>query len=221
MRGHRYTQEQDSFLRIHYPGGVNRCLHLFNERFNISLTYGALKSHARRMGLKTTFRKWTPEMNVAIAEILSEYPYAMAVQVFNERFGTNFTRKQVEYHCTKVGIKRNHAAILDEVDRIISENIDKPYQEIKAIINELTAQKYISGVTVCVRANNMGLKRPHRAWSKTDKRTINGNSVTLSEYSSFIGHRFHRLDPELQGIALLVAKLQVGLNTVVETKSEE
>lgn len=220
MRGHRYTQEQDLFIRIHYPGGVSRCLHLLNERFNIRLTYGALKSHASRMGLKTTFRKWTPEMNVAIAEILSEYPYAMAVQVFNERFGTNFTRKQVEYHCTKVGIKRNHATILDEVDLIISENIDKPYQEIKAIINELTAQKYISDVTVCVRANNMGLKRPHRVWSKTDKRTINGNSVTLSEYSSFIGHRFHRLVPELQGIALLVAKLQVGLNTVVETKSE-
>lgn len=100
MREHRYTQEQDSFLRIHYPGGVSRCLHLFNERFNTSLTYGALKSHARRMGLKTTFRKWTPEMNVAIAEILSEYPYAMATRRVERRLskgqlGAPISRRRV------------------------------------------------------------------------------------------------------------------------------
>lgn len=209
MRGHLYTEEQDRFIQLHYPDGVSACVRNFNEHFGLNLSYSALKSHANRaLRLTTSIRPWTGEMNVAITEILREHSYKQAVEVFNGRFGTCFTRKQIQDHCTRRGIKRDHAASLKKVDEIISGNIDKSYAEIMEIIHERTGKKYRDYTAVCVRANNLGLHRPHRVWRTSDKRAINGEDVTFSEYVRFIGNRWHRLVPELQPLALHVVRLQ-------------
>lgn len=69
--------------------------------------------------------------------------------------------------------------------------------------------EYTNDTTICVRANNLGISRPRRRWdNKNDRRLINGKEVTFSEYMRFIGNRWHRLEKELQPIALSVVKLQ-------------
>jgi hypothetical protein len=208
MNGHKYTAEQDEFIRQNYTN-VSDCVRKFNKQFGTHLSYSAIKTHANRaLGLTTGFRPWTVEMNTAIASILSKHPYKQATVIFNKRFGTNFTAKQIQDHCVRSGIKRGHAALLKRIDEIIAENIDKTYEEIREIIYERTGVQYRDYTAVCVRANNLGLSRPHRVWQLSDRRTINGEEVTYSEYTRFIGNRWHRLSPELQSLALQVVRLQ-------------
>lgn len=209
MRGHLYTREQDDFIRHNYVN-VDVCTREFNERFSTNLSYSAIKAHARRIGLKTGYRPWTDEMNSAIASILLKYPYKQATKEFNKRFGTKFTQKQIQDHCTKCGIKREYTVAMKQIDEIIIENIDKNYEEIRKIIYERIGKEYRDYTAVCVRANNLGLNRPHRVWQTDDNRTICGEKVTFSEYVSFIGNRWHRIAPELQPLALQVIRLQVG-----------
>lgn len=208
MNGHKYTEEQDAFIRQNYTN-VSDCVSKFNERFGTRLSYSAIKSHASRtLRLTTGFRPWTDEMNVAIKSILLQMPYKQATEEFNKRFKTNFTVRQVQDHCVRAGIKREHAAFLKQVDEIIIANIDKTYEEIRKIIYERTGEEYRDYTAVCRRANNLGLSRPHRVWQTSDHREINGEEVTFSEYVRFIGNRWHRLEPELQPLALQVVKLQ-------------
>lgn len=208
MRGHTYTAEQDEFIRRNYSS-VGECVDKFNARFGTNLSYSAVKTHAlRRLGLTTGFRPWTDEMNAALSDILLRLPYKQATAEFNRRYGTSFSRKQIQDHCTRVGIKREHTAFLGRVDGIIAENIGKSYEEIRLIIREQTGKEYRDYTAVCVRANNQGLRRKHRVWSTSDRRTICGEGVTFSEYVRFIGNRWHRIAPELQPIALQVVRLQ-------------
>lgn len=206
--GHKYTEEQDEFIRQNYTD-VSDCVRKFNERFGTNLSYSSTKSHAnRKLKIVTRFRPWTEEMNTAIAEILLKYSYKQAVVIFNNRFGTDFTVKQIQDHCVRSGIKRNHAAFLEQVDEIISENIGKTYEEIRKLIHEHTGKEYCDYTAVCARATNLGLSRPHRVWQTSDKREINGEEVTFSEYVRFIGNRWHKLPLELQLLALQVVRLQ-------------
>jgi hypothetical protein len=209
--GHKYTKEQDEFIRNNFTN-VSECVRKFNEKFNTQLSYSAIKTHAnRKLKIVTGFRPWTDEMNTAIKEILLKFSYKQATVIFNNRFGTDFTVKQIQDHCVRSGIKRNHAAFLEQVDEIISENIGKTYEEIRKIIYERTGKEYRDYTAVCVRATNLGLSRPHRVWQTSDCRIINGEEVTFSEYVRFIGNRWHRLASELQPLALQVIRLQVGL----------
>lgn len=206
--GHKYTEEQDEFIRQNYTD-VSGCVRKFNERFGTNLSYSSIKSHAnRKLKIVTRFRPWTEEMNTAIAEILLKYSYKQAVVIFNNRFGTDFTVKQIQDHCVRSGIKRDHVAFLEQVDEIISENIGETYEEIRKIIHERTGKEYRDYTAVCVRATNLGLSRPHRVWQTSDRRIINGEEVTFSEYVRFIGNRWHKLPLELQLLALRVVRLQ-------------
>lgn len=218
MFGHTYTAEQDEFIRQHYTG-VGACVREFNERFGTNLSYSAIKSHANRsLGLTTGLRPWTDEMNTALAAILFEHPYKRATEIFNTRFGTDFTQKQIQDHCTRCGIRRDYAASIRQIDEIIAENIDKSYEEIRKIIQERTGKEYRDCTAICVRANNLGLHRPHRVWQTDDNRTINGEKVTFSEYVRFIGNRWHRITPELQPLALQVVKLQAECEARIVSK---
>lgn len=61
--GHRYTKEQDDFIRDNYSS-VHECVQKFNEKFKTNLSYSAIKAHAnRKLKLKTGIRPWTQEMN--------------------------------------------------------------------------------------------------------------------------------------------------------------
>lgn len=216
--GHRYTKEQDDFIRGNYTN-VSECVRKFNTRFGTNITYDALKAHANRaLGLTTGFRPWTNEMNDVIKKILLEHPYKQATEMFNARFGTRFTRKQVETHCVKVGISRESAKRLKQVDAVIKENIGKSYGEIRRIVNERVGANYTCDTTICRRATNLGLSRPHRTWQKTDRRFINGEKVTHSEYARFIGNRWHRIKKELQPIALQIVRLQGEIASKEEIK---
>ena len=210
MNGHLYTAEQDDFIRHNYVN-VGVCTREFNKRFDTNLSYSAIKSHAfKKIGIKTGYRPWTDETNSAITSILLKYPYKQATKEFNKRFGTNFTQKQIQSHCTRCGIKREYATGIKQIDKIISENIDKSYEKIRKIIYERTGKEYRDYTAVCVRANNLGLNRPHRVWHVDDNRTICGEKVTFSEYVTFISNRWHRIATELQPLALQVARLQAG-----------
>ena len=206
---HKYTAEQDDFIRNNFKS-VAECVEKFNLEFGTSLSYSAMKTHAnRKLGLKTGYRPWTEEMNEAIGEILLDYPYKQATEIFNKRFNTNFTQKQVEWHCTRQGISREYHQSLKQIDNIIKENIEKPYSDIREILNAELDTGYVSDATICRRANNMGLSRPHRVWqNEEDRRFINGEVVTFSEYVRFIGNRFHRIEEELQPVAAQIVKLQ-------------
>lgn len=209
-RIHKYTEEQNQFIRDNYTN-VGECVREFNKKFGTELSYSAIKTYAnRRLGITTGFRPWTKEMDDAIANLLWHHPYEKATEVFNEQFGTDFTRKQVQDHCTKVGISRKHAEKLKMVDNIIKENAEnKTFGEIREIVNKKLGMEYTNDTTICVRANNLGINRPHRVWdNENDRRFIDGKEVTYSEYVRFIGHRWHRLEKELQPIALSVVKLQ-------------
>ena len=106
--GHRYTKEQDDFIRDNYSN-VSKCVRKFNEKFKTNLSYSAIKAHAnRKLKLKTGFRPWTQEMNEDIEKLLWNNPYKMATEILNQKYGTQFTRKQVEEHCVSVGISRKH-----------------------------------------------------------------------------------------------------------------
>jgi len=209
MYRHVFTEEQDNFIRQNYKN-VSECVRLFNAKFGTRLSYSSVKSHANRaLGIGTGFRAWTKEMDADIADLLLKFPYQQATDIFNERYGVNFSRKKVETHCCKIGVKRGQAEFMKRIDEIIAENIDKTYPEIVEIIHERTGKQYKTYTQVCVRANNLGLNRPHRVWNNTtDRREINGTPVTNSQYVRFIGHRFHRLAPELQPIAMQVVMLQ-------------
>lgn len=207
MTGHRFTPEQNDFIRNNYSS-VARCVELFNERFGTELSYSSIKSHALHIGVRTKYRPWTKEMNNDLKRILEKFSYAEATIKFNALYETNFTRIQIQNHCTRCGIKRGFAESRKKIDEIISENIDKTYGDIAKIIQKETGIKYKNEATVCVRANNIGLNRPHRKWSAKDRRFINGKEVSGSEFSRFIGHRWNRLPKELQETALLVVKLQ-------------
>jgi hypothetical protein len=208
-RGHRYTKEQDEFIRNNYTN-VSECVRKFNEKFNTQQSYQAIKTYAnRKLGITTGFRPWTKEMDDIIATLLWHHPYKEATKLFNKQFGTNFTRKQVQDHCTTVGISREQSKKLKKVDAIIKENAnEKSYGEIRKIVNKELGMDYTNDTTICARANNLGITRPHRVWTTDDKRTINGEEVTFSEYVRFIGNRWHRLDKSIQPLALLTVKLQ-------------
>lgn len=209
-KNHKYTKEQDEFIKNNYTN-VSECVRKFNQQFGTELSYSALKSYANRsLKITTGFRPWTVEMNNAIEKLLWHYSYKKATDKFNTQFGTEFTVKQVQDHCTRKGISRKYSKKLRKVDSIIKQNVDKKdYGEIRKIVNEKLGMDYMNDATICVRANNLGLTRPHRVWdNSTDRRFINGEQVTHSEYIRFIGHRFHRLEKELQPIAREIVKLQ-------------
>lgn len=207
---HKYTKEQDEFIKNNYTN-VSECVSKFNKRFGTNLSYSALKSHANRtLKITTGFRPWTAEMDDAIEKLIWKHPYRKATDKFNEQYGTEFTVKQIQDHCVRKGMSRKYFDKLEEVDNIIKQNIDeKNYAEIRKKVNKKFGMKYTNDTTICVRANNLGLSRPHRTWqNNTDRRFINGEEVTYSEYVRFIGHRFHRLEKELQPIARQIVKLQ-------------
>ena len=211
--GHKYTKEQDDFIRANY-NNVSECVSKFNEKFNTQLSYSALKAHANNtLKLKTGFRPWTQEMDDAIERLLCRHSYKVATEMFNRQYGTQFTRRQVEGHCVHIGIGRGHREKLKKVDAIIKENVeDKTYDQIRDIVNEETGITYVSPTAICRRANNLGLSRPHKVWDhKVDKRFIDGKEVPYSVYIRFIGNRFHRLSDELRPVALQIVELQKEL----------
>ena len=211
MRGHLYTKEQDEFIKNNYTN-VGECVKRFNERYKTQLSYAAIKAHAlRRLGLTTGFRPWTEEMNESIDVILKTCSYKKATEEFNKKHNTAFTFLQVQNHCTRSGIMREHRKILSRIDEIIIANIDKTYEEIKQKLNTEMPVNYLDSTSICRRANALGLRRPHRVWSVNDKRTINHEEVTHSEFVRFIGNRWHRLNTELQDAAMMVVKLQTLL----------
>lgn len=213
MRGHIYTAEENEFIRANYSN-VGECVKLFNARFETNLSYSALKCHAmRKLGIRTVFRPWTKDMNESLAVILSAHSYRDSTVLFNAKWGTSFTQKQIQDHCTRGGIKRGFAESRARVDELIRANIGKTYDEIRLLIESQLGIKYTQDSVVSRRANNQGLSRPHRVWNnKMDARTINGIPVTYSEYVRFIGNRWHRISPELQGLALQVVRLQAMAN---------
>lgn len=208
MRGHKYTAEQNDFIRKNSSSFIS-CVRLFNSKFKTDLSYASIKSHAYKIGVRTDLRPWTENMNNDLQDILAMFPYAEATEKFNALYGTNFSKKQIQDHCTHGGIKRGFAKTRGKIDQIIASNIEKPYKEIIPIIAEKTGVKYKDATTVCVRANNLGLHRQHRVWNNaTDKRYINGKRVSFSEFVMFVGNRWHKLPNELHDTALLVVKLQ-------------
>ena len=211
--GHRYTKEQDDFIRDNYSS-VHECVQKFNEKFKTNLSYSAIKAHAnRKLKLKTGIRPWTQEMNNDIGKLLWHNPYKIATEILNKKYGTQFTRKQVEEHCVSVGISRKHKEKLRKIDKIIEEHIkEKTYSEILDIVNRETGVAYNAPTTICRRANNLGLSRPRRVWNpKSDKRFIDGKEVPYGVFIRFIGNRFHRLNDELRPIGLKIAELQKEL----------
>ena len=211
--GHRYTKEQDDFIRDNYSN-VSECVQKFNEKFKTNLSYSAIKAHAnRKLKLKTGIRPWTQEMNDDIEKLLWHNPYKVATEIFNKKHGTQFTRKQVEEHCVNAGISRKHKEKLKKIDEIIRENIEeRTYSEILDIVSKGTGVAYNAPTTICRRANNLGLSRPRRVWNpKSDKRFIDGKEVPYGVFIRFIGNRFHRLNDELRPIGLKIAELQKEL----------
>ena len=218
MYGHRYSAEQDAFI-VANSSSIKKCVAEFNQKFGTNLSYSAIKSHANRtLKVTSALRPWTTEMDICIGELLKQHPYKEATALFNEKYGMSLTVRQVQDHCVRAGIKRNHSGIMKRVDAIIQDNIDKPYSEIREIVNSRLQLNYLSDTTVCRRANELGLNRPHRVWNnRDDKRTINGEEVSFSEYVRFIGNRWHRLDKRLQPIALKIVQLQ----TLVDERIRE
>ena len=211
--GHRYTKEQDDFIRDNYSS-VSECVQKFNEKFETSLSYSAIKAHAnRKLKLKTGIRPWTQEMNNDIEKLLWNNPYKIATKILNQKYGTQFTRKQVEEHCVHVGISRKHKEKLRKIDKIIKEHIgEKTYSEILDIVSKETGITYNTPTTICRRANNLGLSRPRKVWNpKSDRRFIDGKEVPYGVFIRFIGNRFHRLNDELRPIGLKIAELQKEL----------
>ena len=211
--GHRYTKEQDDFIRNNY-NNVSECVRKFNEKFKTDLSYSAIKAHAnRKLKLKTGIRPWTQEMDDDIEKLLWHNPYKVATEILNQKYGTQFTRKQVEEHCVSVGISRKYKEKLRKIDKIIEEHIkEKTYSEILDIVNRETGVAYNAPTTICRRANNLGLSRPRRVWNpKSDKRFIDGKEVPYGVFIRFIGNRFHRLNDELRPIGLKIAELQKEL----------
>lgn len=212
-RGFSYTEEHDDFIRNNY-NNVSECVRKFNEKFKTDLSYSAIKAHAnRKLKLKTGIRPWTQEMNNDIEKLLWHNPYKIATEILNKKYGTQFTRKQVEEHCVSVGISRKHKEKLRKIDKIIEEHIkEKTYSEILDIVNRETGVAYNAPTTICRRANNLGLSRPRRVWNpKSDKRFIDGKEVPYGVFIRFIGNRFHRLNDELRPIGLKIAELQKEL----------
>jgi len=223
MNGHRYTKEQDEFIRNNYTHPLSECVTLFNQRFGTDISYAAIKSHAiKKLRLKSDFRKWNPVFEKRINELLIGNSYKTATEQFNTEFGTSFSQKKIEIYCTRNGIYRGISDFLKTVDDVIIQNYqDKTYSEIKDIIYQETGKSYGSYTAVCVRANNMGLHRPHRVWGKDDNRTLLGEQVTFSEFVRFIGNRWHRLPTEeLKKVALQVARLQAAAKAYVEVCDE-
>lgn len=211
--GFRYTEEHDDFIRNNY-NNVSECVKKFNEKFKTDLSYSAIKTHAnRKLKLKTGIRPWTQEMNNDIEKLLWHNPYKEATEIFNKKHGTQFTRKQVEEHCVKAGISRKQREKLTKVDAIIKEHIEeKTYSELLDIVKKKTGIAYDSPTTICRRANNLGLSRPHRVWdNKSDKRFIDGKEVPYGVFIRFIGNRFHRLDDKLRPISLQIVELQAEI----------
>ena len=224
--GHRYTKEQDDFIRDNYSN-VSECVKKFNEKFNTNLSYSAIKTHAnRKLKLNTGIRPWTQEMNDDMERLLSCHPYKVATEIFNQKHGTQFTRKQVEQHCVRVGISRKHREKLKKVDSIIKENIEEnTYRELQDILRMEMGVSYNTPTTICRRAKNLGLSRPRNVWdNKNGKRFINGIEVPYSVFIRFIGHRFHRLNDELKPVGLQIVTLQKELadkNNAIKPKVEK
>lgn len=222
-RRSEYTQEQAEFIKNNYTN-ISECVRKFNKEFGTNKSYSAIKTYAyRRLGLTTGFRPWTKDMNDAIESILWHHSYKQATDIFNSKFGTSFTVKQIQDHCTRLGIKRNHAKKLARVDAIISENAaSKTYKEIMDIVNDELGMGYVNETTICNRANNLGINRPHRVWDpNNDRRYINGKEVTNSEYVRFIGNRWHRLSEELQPIAMEVVRLQSEIADIQKDENRD
>ena len=214
--GHKYTKEQDDFIRKNYTN-VSECVEKFNEKFNTELSYSALKAHANKtLKLKTGYRPWTQEMNDAIEKLLWHHPYKTATEIFNRRHGTQLTRKPVELHCVKAGISRKRREKLKKVDAIIKDNVEeKTYSEIMDIVNREMGMDYGSDTSICRRSTNLGFSRPRNVWNNKGRRFIDGKEVPYGVYIRFIGNRFHRLSDELKPIALQIVELQAELSDKV------
>jgi hypothetical protein len=95
---HSYTPEEKQFLKENAKGrSYAELTALFNERFGTDLTRSQIASTAEHGGCDNGRHphKYTPEEKQFLKENAKGRSYAELTALFNERFGTGFTRAQI------------------------------------------------------------------------------------------------------------------------------
>lgn len=106
----KYTKEQIAFLRENAPGNTRATLlDKFNAAFDLDLTEATLKStmqnHKIKVGIRETKNNYhllTPEQEDFVQANCLGIGNKELTQSINEKFGTNFTVKQIRAY------KKNH-----------------------------------------------------------------------------------------------------------------
>lgn len=109
MRG--YTKEQLKWLESNCQNGsFGELSRQFENVFGVPKDYRLLHATCKRHGFINPKGKnctFTGEQREFLSKTLSEFSYEETTMLFNEKFETKKTRKQIETFCINNGIKRN------------------------------------------------------------------------------------------------------------------
>lgn len=170
MRG--YTKEQLKWLESNCQNGSFRELsRQFEDAFGVPKDYKLLHATCKRHGFINPKGKnctFTGEQREFLSKILSECSYEETTMLFNEKFETNKTRKQIETFCINNGIKRN-----------------LPPPEI--------GSEHVSGKYIMVRVNNDKnvpehqhyQMKQHVVWEKYHGKIPKGKIIVFLDGNSF------------------------------------
>ena len=170
MRG--YTKEQLKWLESNCQNGSFRELsRQFEDVFGVPKDYRLLHATCKRHGFINPKGKnctFTGEQREFLSKILSECSYEETTMLFNEKFETNKTRKQIETFCINNGIKRN-----------------LPPPEI--------GSEHVSGKYIMVRVNNDKnvpehqhyQMKQHVVWEKYHGKIPKGKIIVFLDGNSF------------------------------------
>jgi hypothetical protein len=104
---HKYTDEQDEWIIENSGIAIDKLAEQFNEKFNVNISWVALKSHCKREGISFTNKrrfKYTQEQTDWLMQNRRNQYIVDLVDQFNEEFGANVTKSALYSYCARLGV---------------------------------------------------------------------------------------------------------------------
>jgi hypothetical protein len=143
---HRYAKHEIAFLKKHASMPRRELAQLFNDTFNTSVSYAAIKTKCTVLGFKTGRRKITEcheysSKEIAFLKANGSMPRPKLTAIFNNIFDTKLSVTAIRSKCRGLGLRTNkkivvaHKYTADEV-AFLRNNETMPRNELAKAFND-------------------------------------------------------------------------------------
>lgn len=133
----KYTKEQEDFIKDNANSvSVKELVLLFNNRFGTEHSYSAISQKCNQLGCKKLNRA-TEEQVKFLIDRYETMDWQELTKVFNEYFGTNFSRKSLNRLLYERGYRKYRRHHYSETERdFLKENLEKySYPKLTEVFN--------------------------------------------------------------------------------------